>query len=125
MSITANQVKELRDMSGVGMMECKRALVETGGDINKALDLLRANGSLKAEKKASRVAADGGLNPATVVVGRHLPRYDRLAYALPASTACPRAGAVSGLTFHGLLVGLPIALACEFGGASVPRRLLE
>ena len=61
MSITANQVKELRDMSGVGMMECKRALVETGGYINKALDLLRANSSLKAEKKASRVAADGEL----------------------------------------------------------------
>ena len=61
MSITANQVKELRDMSGVGMMECKKALVETGGDINQALDLLRANSSLKAEKKASRVAADGEL----------------------------------------------------------------
>ena len=61
MSITANQVKELRDMSGVGMMECKKALVETDGDINKALDLLRANSSLKAEKKASRVAADGQL----------------------------------------------------------------
>ena len=59
MSITASQVKELRDMSGVGMMECKKALVETNGDIEKALDLLRANSSLKAEKKASRVAADG------------------------------------------------------------------
>ena len=59
MSITASQVKELRDMSGVGMMECKKALVETSGDIEKALDLLRANSSLKAEKKASRVAADG------------------------------------------------------------------
>ena len=59
MSITASQVKELRDMSGVGMMECKKALVETDGDIEKALDLLRANSSLKAEKKASRVAADG------------------------------------------------------------------
>ena len=59
MSITASQVKELREMSGVGMMECKKALVETDGDLNKALDLLRANSSLKAEKKASRVAADG------------------------------------------------------------------
>ena len=59
MSITASQVKELREMSGVGMMECKKALVETDGDIEKALDLLRANSSLKAEKKASRVAADG------------------------------------------------------------------
>ena len=59
MSITASQVKKLREMSGVGMMECKKALVETDGDLEKALDLLRANSSLKAEKKASRVAADG------------------------------------------------------------------
>ncbi len=59
MSIPASQVKELREMSGVGMMECKKALVETDGDLQKALDLLRANSSLKAEKKASRVAADG------------------------------------------------------------------
>ena len=61
MSISASQVKELRDMSGVGMMECKKALVETDGDLQKALDLLRANSSLKAEKKASRVAADGAI----------------------------------------------------------------
>jgi elongation factor Ts len=59
MSISASQVKELREMSGVGMMECKKALVETDGDLDSALDLLRANSSLKAEKKASRVAADG------------------------------------------------------------------
>ena len=59
MSISASQVKELREMSGVGMMECKKALVETNGDLQQALDLLRANSSLKAEKKASRVAADG------------------------------------------------------------------
>ena len=61
MSVSASQVKELRDMSGVGMMECKKALVETKGDLQKALDLLRANSSLKAEKKASRVAADGAV----------------------------------------------------------------
>ena len=61
MSISASQVKELREMSGVGMMECKKALVETDGDLQKALDLLRANSSLKAEKKASRVAADGAV----------------------------------------------------------------
>ena len=59
MSISASQVKKLREMSGVGMMECKKALVETDGDQDKALDLLRANSSLKAEKKASSVAADG------------------------------------------------------------------
>ncbi|MDB9898069.1 translation elongation factor Ts [Gammaproteobacteria bacterium] len=59
MEIKAAQVKELRDMSGVAMMECKKALVDCDGDIQKALDLLRSNSALKAEKKASRVAADG------------------------------------------------------------------
>ena len=61
MEIKASQVKELRDMTGVAMMECKKALVECGGDIEKALDLLRSNSALKAEKKAARVAADGVL----------------------------------------------------------------
>ena len=61
MSISASQVKELREMTGVGMMECKKALVETDGDLEKAVDLLRSNSALKAEKKASRVAADGML----------------------------------------------------------------
>jgi elongation factor Ts len=56
MSISASQVKELREMTGVGMMECKKALVETDGDLEKAVDLLRSNSALKAEKKASRVA---------------------------------------------------------------------
>jgi elongation factor Ts len=57
--IKASQVKELRDMTGVAMMDCKKALVECEGDIEKALDLLRSNSALKAEKKSSRVAADG------------------------------------------------------------------
>ena len=59
MEIKASQVKELREMSGVAMMECKRALVDCKGDIEKALDLLRSNSALKAEKKATRVAAEG------------------------------------------------------------------
>lgn len=61
MEIKASQVKELRDMTGVAMMECKKALVECDGDIEKAIDLLRSNSALKAEKKAARVAADGVL----------------------------------------------------------------
>jgi len=71
--IKASQVKELRDMTGVAMMDCKKALVECKGDIEKALDLLRSNSALKAEKKSSRVAADGILimamtdNYATIV----------------------------------------------------------
>ena len=59
MEIKAAQVKELRDMTGVAMMDCKKALVECNGDVEKALDLLRSNSALKAEKKSSRVAADG------------------------------------------------------------------
>ena len=59
MEIKAAQVKELREMTGVAMMDCKKALVECEGDIEKALDLLRSNSALKAEKKSSRVAADG------------------------------------------------------------------
>ena len=74
MEIKASQVKELRELSGVGMMECKKALVEVEGDIEKALDLLRSNSALKAEKKSVRVAADGVIkvhvseNYATMVV---------------------------------------------------------
>ena len=59
MEIKASQVKELRELSGVGMMECKKAIVEVEGDIEKALNLLRSNSALKAEKKSARVAADG------------------------------------------------------------------
>jgi len=61
MDITAAMVKQLRDMSGVAMMDCKKALVECEGNIDNALDLLRSNSALKAEKKASRIAADGVL----------------------------------------------------------------
>ena len=59
MEVKASQIKEVREMTGVAMMECKKSLVECEGDIEKALDLLRSNSALKAEKKASRVAAEG------------------------------------------------------------------
>ena len=57
--VTASLVKELRDRTGLGMMECKRALAETGGDIDKAIDDLRKSSGMKAAKKAGRTAADG------------------------------------------------------------------
>lgn len=57
--ITAALVKELREKSGVGMMDCKKALQETNGDLNAAIDWLRAKGLSKAAKKADRVAAEG------------------------------------------------------------------
>ncbi|HMF67160.1 MAG TPA: translation elongation factor Ts [Phyllobacterium sp.] len=59
MSITAAQVKELREISGAGMMDCKTALTETNGDMEAAVDWLRAKGISKADKKAGRTAAEG------------------------------------------------------------------
>ena len=59
MQITADQVKQLREITGVGMMECKKALAESGGDVEKAIDLLRKSGAAKAEKRADRAANEG------------------------------------------------------------------
>ncbi len=58
-TITAGMVKELREMTGAGMMECKKALTETNGNMEEAVDVLRKSGAAKAEKKASRIAAEG------------------------------------------------------------------
>lgn len=59
MAISASMVKELRERTGAGMMECKKALVESGGDMDAAVDYLRKSGQAKADKKSGRVAADG------------------------------------------------------------------
>ena len=59
MAITASQVKELREISGAGMMDCKKALTNTDGDMDKAVEWLRENGLAKAMKKAGRIAAEG------------------------------------------------------------------
>ncbi len=72
MSITAQQVKELRERTGLGMMECKAALQETNGDMEAAADLLRKKAGAKVEKKAGRTAADGA-------IGLHLSADRKLA----------------------------------------------
>ena len=59
MAITAAMVKELREMTGAGMMDCKKALNETDGNMDEAVEFLRKNGQAKAEKKAGRIAAEG------------------------------------------------------------------
>lgn len=59
MAITASMVKELRELSGAGMMDCKKALTETDGDMDKAVEFLREKGLAKAAKKAGRIAAEG------------------------------------------------------------------
>jgi len=61
MTITAEAVRQLRERTGAGMMECKRALVETRGDLDAAAELMRRNGLAKADKKAARIAAEGTL----------------------------------------------------------------
>jgi len=59
MAITASMVKELREMTGAGMMDCKKALTETDGNMDEAVEYLRKKGQAKAEKKAGRIAAEG------------------------------------------------------------------
>ncbi len=61
MSVTAAMVKELRERSGAGMMECKRALVETSGNIDQAMDEMRKAGKAKADKKSDRITAEGAM----------------------------------------------------------------
>jgi elongation factor Ts len=62
-AISASQVKELRELSGAGIMECKRALEQTDGDLGKAADLLKQQGLAKAEKKSGRAASQGIVEP--------------------------------------------------------------
>ena len=65
MAITASMVKELREMTGAGMLDCKKALAETNGDMEAAVEVLRKSGAAKMEKKASRIAAEGIARVAT------------------------------------------------------------
>ena len=59
MAITASMVKELRELTGVGMLDCKKALAETDGDMEKAVEYLREKGLAASEKKAGRIASEG------------------------------------------------------------------
>ena len=70
MQITASMVKELRERTGAGMMECKKALVESGGDIDVAIENMRKSGQAKADKKAGRIAAEGLIAVETSADGR-------------------------------------------------------
>jgi elongation factor Ts len=68
--VTANQVKELRELTGAGIMDCKRALQESSGDVQKATDLLKQQGLAKAAKKAGRSASQGAVEPYVHAGGR-------------------------------------------------------
>jgi elongation factor Ts len=68
--VTANQVKELREKSGAGIMECKRALEQVDGDVSRAIDLLKQQGLAKADKKTGRAASQGLIEPYIHGAGR-------------------------------------------------------
>ena len=70
MAISATQVKELRELSGAGIMECKRALEQSDGNVQKAIDLLKQQGLAKAEKKSGRAASQGLVEPYIHGAGR-------------------------------------------------------
>lgn len=72
MNISAALVKEMRERTGLGMMECKKALTEAGGDIEVAIDLMRKAGAARADKKAGRTAADGAILLAASADGRSM-----------------------------------------------------
>ena len=65
MTVTASDVAKLRDMTGAGMMDAKKALTEANGDFEKAVDILRASGAMKAAKKAERATAEGRVHAST------------------------------------------------------------
>jgi len=69
-AISATQVKELREKTGAGIMDCKRALEDAGGDINQAITVLKQQGLAKAEKKSGRTASDGLIEPYIHAGGR-------------------------------------------------------
>ena len=98
MSVTAEAVRQLRERTGAGMMECKRALVETGGDLDAAAELMRKQGLAKADKKAARVAAEG-----VIVIERSAdgtPRPWSRSTARPISSRASRTSAASRPTWR-------------------------
>ncbi|MDP2388773.1 MAG: elongation factor Ts, partial [Acidobacteriota bacterium] len=88
MAATAAQVKELRDKTGAGMMDCKAALEESGGDVDKAVDILRKKGLAQAAKRAGRLAKDGVIGH-YIHMGGKIGVVVEVAFANAASAANP------------------------------------
>ncbi|WP_405220044.1 translation elongation factor Ts [Lentisalinibacter sediminis] len=120
MAVTAAMVKELRERTGAGMMECKKALVETDGDLEAAVEQLRKSGQAKADKKAGRVAADGKIVIATgddvVALVEVNSETDFVAKDENFSAFADK---VAALVLAGRPAGLDELMAAELGGQSV------
>jgi elongation factor Ts len=126
MSVTAEAVRQLRERTGAGMMECKRALVETGGDLDAAAELMRKQGLAKADKKAARIAAEG-----VIVIERSPDGHGAAMVEINCETDFVArehdfrnfAADVARLTLSGRLVNLEALLAAELAaGESVDLR---
>ena len=91
MEISLELIKQLREKSGAGMADCKNALVEAGGDLDKAMDILRKKGIAKAAKRSDREAGEGA------DAGRHLARYG---YGLPPHTDVPLEAVIAAFQRH-------------------------
>jgi elongation factor Ts len=126
MSVTAEAVRQLRERTGAGMMECKRALVETGGDLDAAAELMRKQGLAKADKKAARIAAEG-----VIVIERSPDGHAAAMVEINCETDFVArehdfsnfAADVARLTLSGRLVNLAALLAAELAaGESVDLR---
>jgi elongation factor Ts len=126
MNITADTVKQLRERTGAGMMECKRALVETGGDLDAAAELMRKQGLAKADKKAARVAAEGVIVVERGADGRAAAMVEincETDFVAREQDFRNFAADLARLTLAGRVVDVPALLAAELAaGESVDER---
>src|SRR6266567_3536716 len=109
-NITAQMVKELRESTGAGMMDCKSALAETGGDIEKAVDHLRKKGLAKAAKKAGRLAAGLSVGKGAVASYLHSSVSDGLG-RIGVLVALESTGAADELKRFGRMLAMHVAAA--------------
>src|ERR1700733_10539163 len=126
MSVTAEAVRQLRERTGAGMMECKKALVETNGNLDAAAELMRKQGLAKADKRAARIAAEG-----VIVIERSPDARAAAMVEINCETDFVArehdfrnfAADVARLTLAGRLIDLPALLAAELAaGESVDAR---
>lgn len=126
MSVTAEAVRQLRERTGAGMMECKRALVETGGDLDAAAELMRKQGLAKADKKAARVAAEGVIVVESGADGRAAAMVEincETDFVAREQDFRNFAADLARLSLAGRVVDVPALLAAELAaGESVDER---
>lgn len=128
MEITASLVKELRERTGSGMMECKKALVETSGDIEAAVELMRKTGLAKADKKADRIAAEGAIVTARSTDGKQAVLVEincETDFVAKGDAFKEFSDAVAKSALNSGASTIEALLAADVGGVSVEQRTKE